>query len=112
MEINVFSVHPFGMAFPTSDLSVTVGDMNCAFYKAHLCAARQAAQLRIPSYVLRDDMGLKRMGFGEAALSNPTSDLNKIMRLGLGSAWDYSSASWVPLPIQEEWRVAELTQTC
>lgn len=107
-EINVFSVWPFGMQFPTSDMSITHGDTNHAFFKAHLAAARQAAQLMIPSWVLRDDVEY-RMYFGPGAEGSPASDLYKILQMGLASYWDRPTSSWRPLlgVLQPEEKLAE-----
>lgn len=101
-KINVFSVHPIGMMFATSDMSITIGDTQRAFYRAHLHAARQAAQLMIPSHVLRDDLGDQKMKFGPGAETSPTSDLYKIMQMGLASYWDWSTSSWMPVPRHEQ----------
>lgn len=97
-KINIFSVHPFGMSFATSDMDITRGDTRNAFFRAHLSAARQAANLMIPSHVLRDDRGEERMGFGPGAESKPSSDLYKILQMGLASYWDHPTCSWMPTP--------------
>jgi hypothetical protein len=102
MEIRTFTVLSGGQSFQTSDLDLMDGDTAHAFFKAHLHAARQAANLHAAFYVIRDDTGDKRYGFGSMAMLHPASYLYKIMQMGLESYWNYAETAWVPLEEEED----------
>jgi hypothetical protein len=97
---NAFTVYPGGIVFETSDLRFG-GDLNKAFFKAHLHAARQAANQKVASYVISRDL-VERVGFSSDAIHIRTTYLYQIMQLGLASYWDYPTVSWLPLPAEEE----------
>jgi len=99
MPSYLFITKPGGACYRTywdeSTNGVTTGD---GFYKAHLHAARQAAEHKIPSWVTRDDTGEERYGFGPGAFLAPTTVLYQITQMGLNSYWCDASESWVPMP--------------
>jgi hypothetical protein len=101
MQTISFVVHPSARSFESSDLT-SRGDEKDAYFKAHLHAAKSAANSKSASWVTRSDTGSERYGFGRNAFVTPTTVLYKIMQLGLSSYWCDASTSWVPLPIEEE----------
>lgn len=102
MDVNTFRVLPGGKTFQTSDMDVTVGDTSGAYGKAHLHAAQQAANLKAASWVVRDDTGDMRYGFGPDAIYVPTTHLYRITQMGLNSCFDYAATAWVPLEEEED----------
>ena len=105
MLVHIFTVMPSRVLFYTSDLALrrhgnAVGDTNSAYFCAHRLAAQVAAQSMISAYVLRDDRGDRHCGFGAEAMTMSSSILHKIASMGFASVWDYTSASWVPLPFE------------
>lgn len=95
----VFSVLPGGASFAASESGGP--DTNNAYFHAHLCAARQAAEHKITSWVVRNDTGEERYGFGRTAFLTPTTVLYQIMQMALASYWDDAQNAWVPLPAEE-----------
>ncbi len=99
----LFVVKPGGASFETRrDDRTGVLVIPDGFYRAHLHAARQAAEHKITSWVTRDDTGEERYGFGLGAMFTPTTVLYQITQMGLASFWDQNVESWVPLPAAEE----------
>lgn len=96
-----FIVQPGGVSFETK-VGHNGETSGYGFSRAHLHAARQAANDKTPSWVVRSDTGSARYGFGPAAFLTPTTVLYKIMQMGLSSYWEDASQSWVPLPSTEE----------
>lgn len=105
MNMHIFRVFPGGISFATSDLT-DFGDTNDAFTKAHMHAAAEAARTKTPHYILRDDSGSRRFGFGGWG----ATALLDVMNKGFASYWCFATDAWVPLeeePVQVERRVAE-----
>ena len=98
MVVYTYQVWPCGESFETSLVTNKVGDGNEAHFHAHVYAARQAAEQKLQSYVTRVDTGDARYGFDTSASFTTTSDLYKIMQMGMASCWDYHTVSWLPLP--------------
>jgi hypothetical protein len=96
MGILTFRVFPGGVGFDTSE--GPPGDTNGAFEKAHHHAATEAARSKAPHYVFRDDMGTKRLGFGNFW----AGALRRISSYGYKSCWDFATDSWVPLEEETE----------
>jgi hypothetical protein len=94
-----FTVLPGGASFPTAELPGP--ETNEAYFHAHLRAAQQAAELKIASWVVRDDTGDEKYGFGRDAFLTPTTVLYQITQMGLGSFWDYATGCWLPLPAEK-----------
>jgi hypothetical protein len=95
----VFTVYPGGVSFETSLLSdnPVMGDTTEAYFRSHNHAAKLAASSSIPRYVLRDDTGEERYGFGSDAALMQSGFLYEIKKLGYASCWDYASRTWIPI---------------
>lgn len=104
MRVTTFTVFPGGNKFYTSDLDQTVGDTSHAYLRAHLWAAEQAAERKMPHYVLSSKFGERRMGFG----NHRATVLQDILGLALSSYWDFTTDSWVPL--EEDTRTLDVTE--
>lgn len=93
MQIYTFRVYPGGRTFDTSDVEKK-GDTNRAFERAHTHAAIMAARTKRPHQVVKEND--PRGGFAgfygwDAGL------LQKILRQGIASIYDFQSDQWVPL---------------
>ncbi len=109
MQTISFITHPSGKSFESTDLT-SRGDEKDAFFKAHLHAAKHAANSRSSAWVTRSDTGDERYGFGPDAFITPTTVLYKITQMGLPSYWDDASTSWAPMPLEEA--DEEVRETC
>ncbi len=95
----IFTVLPGGASFVTAELEGE--ETNDAYFHAHLYAAEQAAKNKVTSWVVRDDTGEERYGFGPDAFFTPTTVLYQIMQMALAAYWDYAQEAWVPLPAKQ-----------
>jgi len=80
-----FIVYPVGVMFP-----LHVNDNGETHLRAQVAAARLSAQMRMSTYVMRDDIRI-RMGLGPDGLA-------KVLVAGAPAFWDSHSRAWYPAP--------------